>query len=141
MRGNIYPKTENFVGGDGEKMSGADIGGLISGVGEAAGVIITSLGAVKDAKLRREYEIRIAELNRKEQENLSKKLLAAENSNDKRRVFSDMLTSTSIARINAFNTKDVNEGNSKGSKNVILYVLGGVVILGAAFFIYKKYNK
>jgi len=104
-------------------------------------VIITSLGAVKDAKLRREYEIRIAELNRKEQENLSKKLLAAENSNDKRRVFSDMLTSTSIARINAFNTKDVNEGNSKGSKNVILYVLGGVVILGAAFFIYKKYNK
>jgi hypothetical protein len=140
MRGNIYPKTENFVGGNG-KVTSADISAVATAVGDFAGVIITSLGAVKDAKLRREYEIRIAELNRKEQENLSKKLLAAENSNDKRRVFSDMLTSTSIARINAFNTKDVNEGNSKGSKNVILYVLGGVVILGAAFFIYKKYNK
>lgn len=140
MRGNIYPKTENFVGGNG-KVTSTDISNVGTAVGEVAGVIITSLGAVKDAKLRREYEIRISELNRKEQADLSKKLLAAENSNDKRRVFSDMLTSTSIARINAFNIKDVNEGNNKGNKNVILYILGGVVILGAAFFIYKKYNK
>jgi hypothetical protein len=140
MRGNIYPKTENFVGGNG-KISSADISAVASTVGDFAGVIITSLGTVKDAKLRRQYEQRIAELNRKEQADLSKKLLAAENSNDKRRVFTDMLTSTSIARINAFNTKDVNEGNNKGNKNVILYILGGVVIVGAAFFIYKKYNK
>ena len=140
MRGNIYPKTENFVGGNG-KVTSTDISNVGTAVGEVAGVIITSLGAVKDAKLRREYEIRISELNRKEQADLSKKLLAAENSNDKRRVFSDILTSTSIARINAFNIKDVNEGNNKGNKNVILYVLGGVVILGAAFLIYKKYKK
>ena len=140
MRGNIYPKTENFVGGNG-KVTSTDISNVGTAVGEVAGVIITSLGAVKDAKLRREYEIRISELNRKEQADLSKKSLAAENSNDKRRVFSDILTSTSIARINAFNIKDVNEGNNKGNKNVILYVLGGVVILGAAFLIYKKYKK
>lgn len=131
MRGNIYPKTENFVGGNG-KVTSADISNVAAAVGEVAGVIITSLGAVKDAKLRRQYEIRIAELNRIEQADLSKKLVAAQNDNDKRKVFSDILTSTSIARINALNKK----GNY-----IYLYVLGGVVILGAAFLIYKKYNK
>lgn len=132
MRGHIYPKTENFVGGNGAKMTSADISNVASAVGEVAGVIITSLGAVKDMKLRREYEIRIAELDRIQQADLSKKLIAAQTDNDKRKVFSDMLTSTSIARINAFNKKD---------NNIVIYVLGGVVILGAAFLIYKKYKK
>jgi LPXTG-motif cell wall-anchored protein len=126
MKGHIYPKTENFVGAEGV------ISGLIKGVGEASGVIITSLGSVKDLKLRREYEIRIAELNRIEQANLSKKLVAAQTDNEKRKVFADMLVSTSIARINALNKKD---------NNIIFYVLGGVIILGAAFLIYKKYKK
>jgi hypothetical protein len=131
MKGHIYPKSENFVGGNG-KVTSADISNVASAVGEVAGVIITSLGAVKDAKLRREYEIRIGELNRLEQAELSKKLVSAQSDNDKRKIFADMLTSTSIARINALNKKE---------NNIYLYVIGGVVILGAAFYIFKKLKK
>ena len=132
MKGHIYPKSENFVGGNGAKMTSADISNVAAAVGDLASVIITSLGAVKDAKLRREYEIRIGELNRLEQAELSKKLVAAQSDNDKRKIFADMLTSTSIARINALNKKE---------NNIYLYVIGGVVILGAAFYIFKKLNK
>lgn len=132
MKGNIYPKSENFVGAQGGKMSGADIGAVIAGAGEATGAIITALGTVKDIKLRREYELRISELDRQEKAELNKKLLAASTDNDKRKILADMLTTTSIARIQAFSKKDV---------NLMVYLIGGVLVLGASYFIYKKMKK
>lgn len=130
MRGRNYPNSENFVGLDASKADA--ISAVASSAGEIAGTIITALSTIKDAKLRREYEQRIASLNIQEQRELSAKLAKAQSDNDKRRILADSLTATSIARIQAFNKKDL---------NLALYLIGGVVILGSIFFIYKKFKK
>jgi len=124
MRGNIYPKTENFVG--------ADAGELIAAGGEAVGAIIGALATVKDGKLRRQFQERIAVLDAQEQRELNNKLLKAKNDSDRMRILAESLNATNVARIQAFNKKDL---------NVALYLIGGVAILGSAFFIYKKFKK
>jgi hypothetical protein len=128
MRGNIYPKTENFVGAEGSP----DIGSIISAGGEAVGAIIGALATVKDGKLRRQFQERIAVLDAQEQRELNNKLLKAKNDSDKMRILAESLNATNVARIQAFNKKDL---------NVALYLIGGVAILGSAFFIYKKFKK
>ena len=102
------------------------------GVGEIIGQTITALGSVKDANLRRKYEQQIGELSRIEQEKLNKELLKAQNDSDRRKIFADVLSQLNKSRIEALN---------KPKKNVIWYVLGGVVILTASYFIYKKLKK
>ncbi len=128
MRGNIYPKTENFVGAEGSP----DIGSIISAGGEAVGAIIGALATVKDGKLRRQFQERIAVLDAQEQRELNNKLLKAKNDSDRMRILAESLNATNVARIQAFNKKDL---------NVALYLIGGVAILGSAFFIYKKFKK
>jgi hypothetical protein len=127
MNGRIYEHTSGFVGADGN-------GNYVSlvGVGEIIGQTITALGSVKDANLRRKYEQQIGELSRIEQEKLNKELLKAQNDSDKRKIFADVLSQLNKSRIEALN---------KPKNNVIWYVLGGVVILTASYFIYKKLKK
>lgn len=144
MRGRIYPNSENFVGGDGSQLltnatstaskasKVADASQLISVGGEVAGAIITALGSVKDAKLRREYEMRLAELNANQQQKLAEKLNQAQSENDKRKILADAITSISSARIAALNPQ---------KQNVLLYIFGGIVIMAAGIFIYKKLKK
>ena len=125
------------MGAGGEKSGG---GGNLSGkadiataIGQIASTTITALATVKDLKLRREYEMRVAELSATQQASLSKSLLKAQTIDEKRKVFADLLSSTSAERIKALNPKTNN--------NIIWYIVGGVVILGASFFIYKKFKK
>ena len=141
MRGHVYPKSENFVGAGGSGVANAaqvgtkvgNASSIASAAGEVAGVIITALGSVKDQKLRREYEMRASELSATQQASLSKSLLKAQTIDEKRKVFADLLSSTSAERIKALSPKTNN--------NIIWYIVGGVVILGASFFIYKKFKK
>jgi LPXTG-motif cell wall-anchored protein len=141
MRGHVYPKSENFVGLSGAEVSKtAQVGtkagnaaSIASAVGEIAASTITALATVKDLKLRREYEMRVADLTSTQQANLSKLLLKAQTADEKRKVFADLLSSTSAERIKALSPKTNN--------NIIWYIVGGVVILGASFFIYKKFKK
>jgi hypothetical protein len=127
MNGRIYEHTSGFVGADGN-------GNYVSlvGVGEIIGQTITALGSVKDANLRRKYEQQIGELSRMEQEKLNKELLKAQNDSDRRKIFADVLSQLNKSRIEALN---------KPKNNVIWYVLGGIAILTASYFIYKKLKK
>jgi hypothetical protein len=124
MRGRIYQNSENFVG--------IDAGQLITAGGEVAGAIISSLASVKDAKLRRQYQERIAVLDAQQQRELNTKLLKAKTDTDRLRILADSLNASNIARIQAFNKRDL---------NLTLYIIGGIAILGSAFFIYKKFKK
>jgi hypothetical protein len=141
MKGHIYPKSENFVGAGGSGVANAaqvgtkvgNAASIASAAGEIAASTITALATVKDLKLRREYEMRVAELSNTQQANLSKLLLKAQTADEKRKVFADLLSSTSAERIKALSPKTNN--------NIIWYIVGGVVILGASFFIYKKFKK
>lgn len=130
MNGRIYEHTSGFVGADATKV--ADASQVIAVAGEFAGTIINALGSVKDAKLRRQYEQQIGELSRAEQEKLNKELLKTQNDSDRRKVFADVLSQLNKSRIDALN---------RPKKNILLYALGGIAILTASYFIYKKLNK
>ena len=127
MNGRIYENTSGFVGADGN----ANYVSLV-GVGEIIGQTITALGSVKDANLRRKYEQQIGELSRIEQEKLNRELLKAQNDNDRRKVFADVLSQLSKSRIEALNKPKV---------NIAIYIVGGVAILTTIFLIYKKFKK
>ena len=143
MNGRIYEHTSGFVGMDASTQLGnvskvgsaSKVGNatqVIAVAGELAGTIITALGSVKDAKLRRQYEQQISELSRSEQEKLNKELLKAQTDNDRRKVFADVISQLNKSRIDALNRPKI---------NIILYVLGGIAILTASYFIYKKFKK
>lgn len=132
MRGRIYSKSEDFVGIDGLDQKKSEKGEIIGAVGQVAGTIITSLGSVRDIKLRREYEQRIAQLDKQEQKALSQLLAKAQTETEKRKVFADLLAQTSKSRIESGVPKNLQIG---------IWIFGGVVILGSAFYIFKKFNK
>lgn len=132
MKGRIYSKSEDFVGGDGNKESKSDKGEIIGAVGQVAGTIITSLGTVRDAKLRREYEQRISQLDAQEQKALNSKLLKAQSDAERRKVFADLLAQSNKSRIESGVPKNLEIG---------LWVFGGIIILGTTYYILKKFNK
>lgn len=134
MRGRIYKNTENFMGAQGGGGAGAAVptGDIITAVGQTAGAVITAISEQKDAKRRLEFEKQLAELDAQQQRELNKKILNAQTATERSRILSQTLSATSVARIQ-------NLGKSKTS--VALYVIGGVIILGAFLIVYKKYIK
>lgn len=115
MKGRIYSKSEDFVGGDGNKESKSDKGEIIGAVGQVAGTIITSLGTVRDAKLRREYEQRISQLDAQEQKALNSKLLKAQSDAERRKVFADLLAQSNKSRIESGVPKNLEIGLDRKS--------------------------
>jgi hypothetical protein len=128
MNGRIYEHTSGFVGADGKGIN-PDV---ISASGQVLGAVITALGSVKDLKARRQYEQQISELSRLEQQKLNDKLLLAQNDNDRRKIFADVLAQLNKTRIDAIN---------KPKTNVAIYIVGGVLILTTIFLVYKKFKK
>jgi hypothetical protein len=129
MNGRIYEHTSGFVGADGKEGINPD---YISAGGQVLGSIITALGSVKDAKLRRQYEQQISELDKIEQQKLNSELLKAQNDSDRRKVFADVLSQLNKSRIEALN---------KPKTNVVIYIVGGIVILSTIYLVYKKFKK
>lgn len=136
MKGHIYAGTENFMGTNGTASAtkSADVGSAIAAAGEAAGIIINAINTVQDAKLRRQFEERLAVLNIAEQNALSERLLKAQTDNEKRTILAQTLTATNVARIQAF-SKD-GQGTT-----IALWTIAAVVIIGAGVIIYKKSKK
>lgn len=135
MKGRIYPKSENFVGSNGstDAASKADAGAAVGqAIGEVAGVVIDAISKTRDLKLRRQFEQQLALLNEEEQKLLSRKMLSAQTDSDRRRILAENLSLTSIERIRAAN---------KRTTNIVLYVVGGIIILASAFYAYKKFKK
>lgn len=133
MRGRIYKNSENFIGANGGGASGgASTAEIAAAAGEVAGQIIDSISKISDAKKRRQFEERLALLNTSQQNELNEKLLQASTQNEKRRILAESLSATAIARIQAAN---------KEKMNILLYVVGGIIILGAAFIVYRKFTK
>lgn len=133
MRGRIYKNSENFIGANGGGASGgASTAEIAAAAGEVAGQIIDSISKISDAKKRRQFEERLALLNTSQQNELNEKLLQASTQNEKRRILAESLSATAIARIQAAN---------KEKTNILLYVVGGIIILGAAFIVYRKFTK
>lgn len=136
MKGHIYAGTENFMGSNGTASvtKSADVGSAIATAGEAAGIIINAISTVQDAKLRRQFEERLAVLNVAEQNALSEKLLKAQTDNEKRKILAETLSATNVARIQAFSK----EGQGT---TIALWTIAAVLILGAGVVIYKKSKK
>jgi len=88
---------------------------------------ITASSTIKDQKLRREFEERMATLNAEEQKKLSQQVLAAQDDNEKRKIIASTMLEIAKSRIAQLN-----------KTNYIPYIIGGVVVLIAAYFMFKK---
>lgn len=132
MNGHNYAHTENFMGSNGATSSSGSSAGIIQAVGEASSAIVQALGTIQDAKQRRQFEERLAIMSSQEQRALNEKLLKAQSDNEKRRILAENLSATNVARIQALN---------KESKNIILWVIGGIILIGSAYIVYKKSKK
>jgi hypothetical protein len=106
------------------------IGVAIQVGGEIIGMGITAASTIKDQKLRREFENELAKMNAEEQKVISEKILAAQTDNDKRKILAQTLLELAKARIEQAN-----------KNNTIWYVIGGIVVLGLGYFIYKRVKK
>ncbi len=95
--------------------------------GEIIALGITASSTIKDQKLRREFEERMATLNAEEQKKLSQQVLAAQDDNEKRKIIASTMLEIAKSRIAQLN-----------KTNYIPYIIGGVVVLIAAYFMFKK---
>jgi hypothetical protein len=95
--------------------------------GEIIALGITAASTIKDQKLRREFEERMATLNAEEQKKLSQQVLAAQDDNEKRKIIASTMLEIAKSRIAQLN-----------KTNYIPYIIGGVVVLIAAYFMFKK---
>lgn len=99
----------------------------IQAAGEIIALGITASSTIKDQKLRREFEERMATLNAEEQKKLSQQVLAAQDDNEKRKIIASTMLEIAKSRIAQLN-----------KTNYIPYIIGGVVVLIAAYFMFKK---
>lgn len=107
------------------KVQGA--GAVAQVAGEIIALGITASSTIKDQKLRREFEEKMATLNAEEQKKVSQQVLAAENDNEKRKIIASTMLEIAKSRIAQLN-----------KTNYIPYIIGGVVVLVAAYFMFKK---
>jgi hypothetical protein len=107
------------------KIQGA--GAAIQIAGEIISLGITAASTIKDQKLRREFEEKMANLNAEEQKKLSQQVLNAQDDNEKRKIIASTMLEIAKSRIAQLN-----------KTNYIPYIIGGVVVLIAGYFMFKK---
>jgi len=107
------------------KIQGA--GAVAQVAGEIIALGITASSTIKDQKLRREFEEKMSKLNAEEQKRISEKVLAAQDDNEKRKIIASTMLEIAKSRIEQLN-----------KTSYIPYIIGGVVVLIAGYFMFKK---
>jgi GMP synthase PP-ATPase subunit len=130
----INPTFASNVSSSAAKASSAaslsKIQGTAAGIQAAAeviGMVITASATIKDQKLRREFEQQMAELNAEEQKKISQQILATQDQNEKRKIIAQTMVDIAKYRIEQLN-----------KTNYIPYIIGGIVVLVAGYFMFKK---
>lgn len=102
-------------------------GAVVQVAGDIIALGITASSTIKDKKLRREFEEKMATLNAEEQKKVSQQVIAAQDDNEKRKIIASTMLEIAKSRIAQLN-----------KTNYIPYIIGGVVVLIAAYFMSKK---
>lgn len=95
--------------------------------GELVGMAITASSTIKDQKLRRDFEEKMALLNAEEQKKISTQILATQDQNEKRKIIAQSMVDIAKYRIEQLN-----------KKNYIPYIIGGIVVLVVGYLMFKK---
>ena len=120
-------------------MAGANIADIGSAVGAISESLITSIGAVSDAKKRREYEQTLANLNSDQQKALNDKLVSAKSETDRQNILAATLSASSLARIQAITNPDADANKTKRTIFIVAGVIAAAAILGyVALRVVKK---
>jgi hypothetical protein len=100
---------------------------LIQAGAEVIGMVITASATIKDQKLRREFEENMALTDVEYQKKVSQQILATQDQNEKRKIIAQSLVDLAKYRIDKLN-----------KTNYIPYIIGGIVVLVAGYFMFKK---
>jgi hypothetical protein len=125
--GKVQSATQTAAG---ISSKAAGTAAIIQVAGQIIALGINAASTIKDQKLRREFEGQLANLSFEEQKAISEKVLAAQTDNDKRNIIAQTLLELAKKRIEEAN-----------KVSPLWYILGGVVVLGIGYFIYKSVNK
>ena len=108
------------------------IGAIISAVVQVGSATAQTVATISDQKKRANFESALANLDRDEKEKLEKKVLRAQNQNEKIAIISQSIVESKL-----------NEKKLAGQKDtkLALIVLGGAVVLLIAVVVIKKSRK
>ena len=100
---------------------------IVEAAGQLIGMAVTASATIKDQKLRRQFEEQMAVLNAEEQKKVSAQVLATQDQNEKRKIIATTLVDLAKYRIDKLS-----------KTNYIPYIIGGIVVLVAGYFMFKK---
>lgn len=108
------------------------IGAIISAAVQVGSATAQTLATISDQKKRANFEAALANLDRTEKEKLEKKVLRAQNQNEKLAIISQSIVEAKL-----------NEKKLQGQKDtkLALIVLGGAIVVLFAVIIIKKMRK
>ena len=128
--------NEQFVGSNGT-ISGAAKGGNLSGkadviaaVGSVAGLAITTISGVQDARQRALYEKNLDSLTADQQKALNTALLSANTESERMKLIVDTLTNLQSKRIDLLSKKIGEDEKKKRSNLIISASIIGVIAIG-----------
>jgi glutamyl-tRNA reductase len=127
-------KSENI------SQKGDAISMAIGIVGDVASGIITTLGAIKNAKLKKKLEEELQYINEQQATELENSLRATQNENDRIAKMMDFL-SKMVGQQSANKILNEKLSGSVSDRKKIVYIFGGIVVLLIGVLVIKKINK
>jgi hypothetical protein len=125
--------NEQFVGANGSTPKGGNLSGkadIIAAAGQVAGLAITTIAGVQDAKQRALYERNLDSLTADQQKALNIALLSANTETERMKLITETLSNLQSKRIDLLTAK-IGENEKKKRANLIISAsIIGVIAIG-----------
>lgn len=100
---------------------------IVEAAAQLIGMAVTASATIKDQKLRREFEQQMAISSAEEQKKVSEQILSTQDQNEKRKIIAQAMVDLAKYRIDQLS-----------KTNYVPYIIGGIVVIVAGYFMFKK---
>ena len=125
--------NEQFVGANGGTPKGGNLSGkadIIAAAGAVAGLAVTTISGVQDARQRALYEKNLNSLTADQQKALNTALLSANTESERMKLIVETLTNLQSKRIDLLSKKIGEDEKKKRSNLIISASIIGVIAIG-----------
>jgi hypothetical protein len=125
--------NEQFVGANGSTPKGGNLSGkadIIAAAGQVAGLAVTTIAGVQDAKQRALYERNLDSLTADQQKALNIALLSANTETERMKLITETLSNLQSKRIDLLTAKIGEDEKKKRANLIISASIIGVIAIG-----------